>query len=388
MEWIKNKNYIIGTYKQGVHLQENVLLFDLDYTLICPRNGKTRFSKNTDPNSDWKFCFKNTRAILNNFYKDGYKIAIISNQKGLKNKELIDEWIKRIESFSEKLNIPFTIFSSIRDNIYRKPLTGFFDKFFKNINYKKSFFCGDALGRIKDPSEGLYKNDFSDSDLLFSLNCGLQIKSPENIFLNKDDIVYEIKYSLPVDNKNNIIKYEDLEKDKLKYYYGDGISMSLASLEIYKYLKEKLMIINVGYPGSGKSFFTKLYLKKIKSVNQDTLKTKSKCINEAKKIINNKESLVIDNTNTTTETRKTWLDLGKKNNYNIICLYFTTPIDLCKHNNIYRMTKNNKSPVPEITYLKMKKYFNAPTEKEGFDKIIKIHFEPFSNDYYKFYKAK
>ncbi len=45
---------------------------------------------------------------------------------------------------------------------------------------KKSFFCGDAAGR-KDAKH----KDFSDSDLKFALNVGIEFKTPEGLFLGE-----------------------------------------------------------------------------------------------------------------------------------------------------------------------------------------------------------
>ena len=45
----------------------------------------------------------------------------------------------------------------------------------------KSFYCGDAAGR----KDGKHK-DFSDSDLKFALNVGLEFKTPENLFLGDE----------------------------------------------------------------------------------------------------------------------------------------------------------------------------------------------------------
>lgn len=41
------------------------------------------------------------------------------------------------------------------------------------IDMKKSFYCGDAAGR-KDAKH----KDFSDSDLKFALNVGIEFKTP------------------------------------------------------------------------------------------------------------------------------------------------------------------------------------------------------------------
>ena len=43
-----------------------------------------------------------------------------------------------------------------------------------------SFYCGDAAGRKQKPF-----NDFSNDDLLFSINLGLKFYTPEMLFLGE-----------------------------------------------------------------------------------------------------------------------------------------------------------------------------------------------------------
>ncbi len=50
------------------------------------------------------------------------------------------------------------------------------------VDIKDSFFCGDAAGR-KDAKH----KDFSDTDLKFALNVGIQFKTPENLFLGEKE---------------------------------------------------------------------------------------------------------------------------------------------------------------------------------------------------------
>ena len=52
------------------------------------------------------------------------------------------------------------------------------------IEKVKSFYCGDAAGR----KDGKHK-DFSDSDLKFALNVGLEFLTPENLFLGEKEKV-------------------------------------------------------------------------------------------------------------------------------------------------------------------------------------------------------
>lgn len=68
------------------------------------------------------------------------------------------------------------------------------------------------------------------------------------------------------------------------------------------------MIVLVGPPASGKSTIVNIF-KDYERINQDTLKTKSKCITTCKSAISSGKSVIIDNTNK---------DVAVYINYNII----------------------------------------------------------------------
>ena len=69
---------------------------------------------------------------------------------------------------------------------YRKPNTGMWDYFVKNlnggvkVNLQKSIYCGDAAGR---PKVGNRPKDHSDVDLKFAINMNVPFKLPEELFL-------------------------------------------------------------------------------------------------------------------------------------------------------------------------------------------------------------
>lgn len=53
-----------------------------------------------------------------------------------------------------------------------------------DINYKESFFCGDAAGRPANCEPNKKKKDFSSADRLFALNVKLKFFTPEEYFLS------------------------------------------------------------------------------------------------------------------------------------------------------------------------------------------------------------
>jgi bifunctional polynucleotide phosphatase/kinase len=324
---------IINNYiKYTPDFNKNIILFDLDDTLI-------KFNLKSE---NYELMYNNTIKKLQELSKIN-NIIIISNQKQLNKKDMYDIFIKKINKFLNKLsesNIYLELYISIKNDKYRKPNTSFInilkDKYSGNILY----YCGDALGR---------KNDFNDTDLKFALNLSINIKSPEEVFLNK-----------PIENK--IIKYPSLNKITYNFDYIP---------------KLKDFIILVGYPGSGKSSIANLIFEKglcnniyYKIINRDTLKTIPKCIKETEYSIKNNMSIIIDNTNPSKESRKIFIDIAKKYKYNVKVIIVNTSYLESYHRNYYRHTEHNTPIIPLIAYNIFKSKYEKPTLSEGIDSIM------------------
>ena len=93
-----------------------------------------------------------------------------------------------------------------------------------------------------------------------------------------------------------------------------------------------------GSPASGKSTFywTKLKPLGYERVNQDTLKTRDKCVKVATSFLAEGTSVAIDNTNADRDTRAVWITLAAKYKIPIRCIHFTAPAKLCEHNGTIR----------------------------------------------------
>ncbi len=75
---------------------------------------------------------------------------------------------------------------------------------------------------------------------------------------------------------------------------------------------ETEIVLMIGPPASGKSTRSKQLYPSYMYVNQDTLKTKQKCIVTAREALSKRCSVVVDNTNTTSESRKDWIKLANE----------------------------------------------------------------------------
>lgn len=343
IEWTTTDQYMVGKppkYDLSSLKNRKIAAFDLDHTIIKPLNGK----KFSETDSDWELFDKVVINQLKKLAADKYELVIITNQKGISSGKVTSSTFEsKIKKIVNLLGLDFVILVSLEDDLYRKPRTKLWDEFVNGDN-KTSFYCGDAAG---------LEGDFSDSDLKFALNVGLK-------FMYRDEFLYEkpikVKTEYPVDFTSII-------------NVGSGYTFKESKQEV---------IINVGLPGSGKSHFTKTFIvpQGYEHINQDILKTKAKCMKLYESFLQNKKSVVIDNTNMSKDQRKLYIDVAKKYGIKCRCMHFTTPKEVCIHNSYYRnyMTDGLTKAIPNMVYNMMNKKYEKPELTEGFYQIDTVKF--------------
>lgn len=142
---------------------------------------------------------------------------------------------------------------------------------------------------------------------------------------------------------------------------------------------ETEVIVCVGYPASGKSSFVKKHLvpKGYVYINQDTLKTRDKCIAACQTALNQKKSVVIDNTNPERATRALYIKLAQNAKVPIRCFYFGDNEELSQHNNYYRAVhkpEEKRDVLSSIAFRTFKSKLQEPSTVEGFEEVKKINF--------------
>jgi choline dehydrogenase len=153
--------------------------FDLDNTLIRTKSGSV-FAKDKD---DWTWMSPSTPAKLQSLYKQGYNIAILSNQRGILmqadrgHEDASTQWTEKVDSLLKELAIPVTVIAAL-DTSSAKPETEMWDAYIKyadpSANKALSWYCGDAAGRI---------GDFAATDKDFANKVGLgSFKTPEDFY--------------------------------------------------------------------------------------------------------------------------------------------------------------------------------------------------------------
>lgn len=360
IKWNVNKNWMIGKAinVDNVNNVDNIDLknkkiaaFDLDDTLIKTKSGK---DFGTDE-FDWEMYDDSIKKKLTDLINDNYNLVIISNQMGVsKGKIKLDTLKNKIKNVIDFLKLNFTIICAFNDDNFRKPRMKMWD--FVLGDKENSFYCGDAGGLVKRKiNNKQIDKDFSDTDLKFARNVGLK-------FIHRDEFVYDSKYN---DNTYNIkypINFDSLNFNNSDYDFKPN---------------HQEMILNVGFPASGKSHVTLNVIKhNYEYINQDTLKTAKKCIIATESALKLGKSVIIDNTNIKKEDRKIFIDLAKKYKIKCKCFLFTTPIETCKHNSYFRnyTTNGNINPIPQLVYNLMKSKYVKPELSEGFDAIDEIDF--------------
>lgn len=130
---------------------------------------------------------------------------------------------------------------------------------------------------------------------------------------------------------------------------------------------DKTIFILIGIQASGKTTFCQEYFGNFDIVSLDIMKTRKKEDKAINEIINSCKNIVIDNTNTTIEERKKYIDIAQQNGYKTVGIYFRSSIDECLKRNSQR--RNN---VPLKGILATAKKLEQPSYSENFDELYYV----------------
>ncbi|GJJ77730.1 bifunctional polynucleotide phosphatase/kinase [Entomortierella parvispora] len=303
-----------------------VAAFDLDSTLISV-NGKHKWPKNAD---DWVWWNTSVPGRLKELADEGYILVIITNQNGLDGKvEKQKEFKLKMEKICGQLQLPMWILISMQKDHYRKPMTGLwhwletkFEEDGIHIDDDQSYYVGDAAGRHDGWKVGAVK-DFNNTDRKFAVSLGIAFHTPEHFFLNQH--CPEEKWSFG--------KFDPKVWPKQMPLFSPSSTPLLPESGTCE------VILFCGFPASGKSSFAQKHILstgRYEYVNQDTLKSREKCIKAVDESLQKSKAVVIDNTNPDKIARAPYIALAKKHNVPIRCFLFVADKDLATHNNYFR----------------------------------------------------
>ncbi|CAH1794739.1 unnamed protein product [Owenia fusiformis] len=173
-----------------------IAAFDWDWTLIKTVDGRLFDDSESTAEVTWLYdCIPHK---LRQLYKDGFTIAIFSNQPGIeKRTTTIEEVKQRIDDVINSLGVPVNVFISTGYNACRKPSPDMWKIFLEHftssvsqVDMKESFFVGDSAGRLADWSPGK-PADFHCGDRQFAANVGIDFHTPEEFFLQEDSAPFQ-----------------------------------------------------------------------------------------------------------------------------------------------------------------------------------------------------
>lgn len=291
-----------------------IAAFDYDWTIVKPNKART-FPKDSD---DWQWLRPNVPIILKEYYNDDYSIYIFTNQT--------KQWkLDHIKKSLNTIGIPIKVIVGFgKDTLLKKPNPDLFNKVIQEFDKDISFYCGDAGGR---------SNDWSDVDIRFAKNVGINFKTPEECF--------------PIE-----------------------LTKSVASIIDYEIETQEIIVL-VGYPSAGKTTFAENKLNTYVIISGDLYKTTERSIKEAKKYIDNENSVVFDATNGKLDNRAKIIKFAKDNNIPIRCFVFNVCIEEAMEWNAKRASETDKK-VPRIAFYLFRKHYIEPSLEEGFSEILHI----------------
>lgn len=313
-----------------------IAAFDFDGTLIATKSGNA-FAKGAD---DWKWWHAGVPSKLKQLNEDGYAVIIVSNQSRIVPKpdpkrggdmKSLSNFKEKITAVLNQLDLPISVYAATGKDLYRKPRTGIWEQILTDykltdagdIDHESCIFVGDAAGREGDKAAKIRK-DHSCSDRDFAANVGIPFQTPEEYFLGEPAKPFLRPF------------------DPSPYLQPKLDSQTNTDPIVFTKKNELDIVLFCGSPGAGKSSFFWQHLEPLgyERVNQDTLKTRDKCIKVATQYIEEKKSVVVDNTNADIETRAAWIGLAKKLQVPIRLIHFTAPAKLCEHNDTVRALSN------------------------------------------------
>ncbi|WVR08641.1 polynucleotide kinase 3'-phosphatase [Kwoniella sp. DSM 27419] len=346
-----------------------VTFYDLDGTLIKPRLGG-QFPKSRD---DWMWWHPSVPEKLKKEHDQGIHLIAISNQGDPRDK-IKAEWRAKVPLIAAKMpkDVPLRVLAALsKIDAYRKPSIGMFEvvsELYRSkgleIDLERSVFVGDAAGRAA--ATGQFR-DHSDTDYKFALNTGLKFVTPEEHFLGYP----RPKFPEP---PNGFLPAKLANLGRLPHVVPSHTPIVPP--------RDKMeIVVFVGPPASGKSSFYRKHFQPegYEHINQDTLGNRDRCLRIAEAALTAGKRIVVDNTNRNKETRAYWVRLASKLDLPIRLFHFLCPLELAKHNNVYRAIyappgEPPRSLLPLLAFTSYAAAFEQPSKEEGFDEIRAVNF--------------
>lgn len=302
-------------------------------------------------------------------FSPSYTLVVFTNQLGIgldKSDQRAETFKRKIERIFSSVNVPVVLLASTGDDFYRKPCPGMWNYFLETIlgrddpDMTLSFFVGDAAGRPENWKPGR-RADHASADRKFAVNVGLTYLTPEQFFHDEAHMPHLPDEFIP----SEILKNAKESKDWTE------ICRPIEAIR-------PSVIIFVGSPAAGKSTFYRRHLQRhgYARINQDELRSSSKCLSKLDQLLRDKASIVLDNTNPSRTSRRPYIELAKKYGARIRCFWFQSPPGLNLHLDAHRSITKGVPRLPNVAFAAFESRLDVPCKEEGFDDIVQISFFP------------
>ncbi len=297
---------ILNAPPAGTPTPAKMAIFDFDWTLVKPREGRT-FPRDVD---DWQWTRPSVPAMLQGIAATQTVVILTDQTKQWK--------LDQIRAALAAAGLPDT--TVIVGNKTKKPSTALFMSVFPDFDYMThdAYFVGDAAGR---------PGDWATTDLEFARNLRVPFLTPEEFFPPAE---------------------------------ADVQASAQPLIEIPAHREAVIM---VGFPAAGKSTLARTVFEPAgyAIISGDELKTAAKMKKAAAAAVAAGQSVVFDSTAGTLEKRVEFIAFAKAHGIPARILWVSTSIDVAKERNKQR----GDEQVPAIVYGVYKKHFVEPTEAEG-----------------------
>lgn len=378
-----------------------IAAFDLDDTLIKSKTGKT-FPVGRD---DWTWVHPHVPTHLRELWARGYAVCVFSNQSGITTKGWDDakaaDLRAKLLAVRAALELPLACYVSTRSDRFRKPLPSLWTLMIETLQgparalaaadwRTQSFYVGDAAGR-PGPTLAGRKKDFSCSDRKFAYNVGVGFFTPEDFFLPPLPPADRPVTAPPAPPASSFswggvgpdtlrsmpTSYAGLTVPRTTASGADTVTLPSTPPLLARPGTQELVIL-CGYPGCGKSSVYRRHFEPFGyvHVNQDTLKTKPRCVSAATAALAQGSSVVVDSTNPTAADRQPFVAAARRVPVPVRVLYLHYTLEVANHMNLLRGRLGLGAMVPIIAYYSFRKKFEpftaASVKKEGLESVLEL----------------
>ncbi len=380
--WGQSSVYITNGWGSRYGVQGGplpLLAVDVDDTLTRTAKTCKVFAGSAD---DWTWWHPDVPQVLRAIHEGGLPIALLTNQSGAsgadaaKRGALIRDKLAGIAEALYKAGVPTcTIAATGSSDFFRKPRPGMWllaqnllcaaprvDEGIARASIghmlRLCSYVGDAAGRSLDEkvaagahtpqktslqkSAPKRRQDHGLSDLFMACNAGIAFLTPDALFAGITSGTCGNAFSTAA-----VLACAKDRHTPRQLFANSQLQQRTDTWQQHLTQLQGLMgaspcvFVSVGGPGSGKSTWAAAVCQdlpeaKLVIVNQDTLRTKSKCLSVAREALEAGCSVIVDATNVSCQVRSDWIQLAQSLSARSVALLFPSDVQRAMHLNAFR----------------------------------------------------